>query len=159
LILALLLGAACVPRREIDAPLAASEGCGTEAPADVSRALAEGIVLDAPQACALLPTAGLDPVLVRSVVLRARHAEVCGGTLVVTDLNVQLVGRGGEPVEAALGTRLRPGLVLAVEREDVLVTPPAHAWRITGRDRFTIYGVSSLWAAPPSSERSPSLSR
>ncbi len=145
----------------VDGPLKPSAACATPAPQPVQQALEAGVPLRGRPARLLLADARPERALVRRVMLRARRAWVCDGRLVVADLEARLVGPGGAPVEAALATRIPAGPVLAVTRDDVAVTPPAHAWRITRRDTFVVYGVSDLGlfsgvgalpsGAPPSS--------
>ncbi|MES2644995.1 MAG: hypothetical protein V4850_36250 [Myxococcota bacterium] len=143
----LLLGrAVAAPLVVIDGPLVEAVPCATPAAPALVASLQEGVSLRWRQADRLFPDIGLERALVRRVVVRARVLGVCDGRVVVEDVAVRLVGPRRLPMEAAIATRLRPGVLLGVTERDVVVRPPRGSVRITTRDGFTAYGVWALGA-------------
>jgi hypothetical protein len=138
--------AVAAPLVVIDGPLVEVVPCATPAAPALVAALRDGISLRWRQADRLFPDIALERALVRRVVVRARVLGVCEGRVVVEDVAVRLVGPRGVPMEAAIATRLRPGVLLGVTERDVVVRPPRGSLRITTRDGFTAYGVWSLGA-------------
>jgi len=131
-------------RLRVSGPLLGAVGCEPPADPAVVAALRAGVVLPWRAADRLLPSARLERALVRDVVARAATAAVCDGVLVVTDPIFEIRGARGAPVEIVLASALRPSVAIAVHPDDLTVSPPDGAWRVTARDEFTAYGTWAL---------------
>ena len=145
----LILALACGPARHVRwaSPAFVMEApppTARPAPADLQRALREGVRVPVDTANTLFPEVGFNPGFVRTVEIRADGAWTLGPRLVLERPRLRCLDATRGPLEVGLCTRAVVGYhaVLGVHPEDVQVSPPCGAWLVP--DRWTLEQACSL---------------